>query len=422
MKSSPSPPRVVVVGAGYAGVRAARDLGVAARRGTALEVVLINDTARHLDRSLLYEVASAYLPRESAQSTERVTAGAAVELAQLFAGLPVTVRIGRVTGIDLAHRLLTVGERESVSYDYLVLALGACLQTAGVTGVANHAFSVTGLSDTLTLRHHVVRQFHLARQSSAPLSTARLTFVVVGGGAAGVEIATELAGQVRNLCRKHGIDPSVPRLILLEAGSTILRRLPVAAQQYAHTRLRQLGITLRVNQAVTAVTADHLVLASGEKIPTQTVVWAGGLKPHPLLLAAGVPVNGWGVAVERTLQVQGEAHVFAAGDTAIVTDSVPPLPASVPVAYTQGALVAHNVLQLLRGRPLAPYRYHTIGELIALGGKDAVAVIGQRTVWHGWPAWVLKKLLTLRYWLGLLSWRGAWRFWRHSVVLQSLND
>lgn len=416
-----APKRIVILGAGYAGIRTALDLARAKKRGVNIDITVISDRPYHIDSPALYEVATAYLHKESATSSETIGAGVGVPLNDIFAGLPITVRRHTVRDIVPTQRVVQMHDGAAVSFDTLVIALGASVATYGIPGVLQHAFSVKTISEALELRHHIVRQFMMAKRLPPEDRRHNLSFAVVGAGATGVEIAAELCGQITKLCQRHQIDATCPRVFLIEAAPEILPTVAVVLRPYAQARLKHIGVELYLGQPITGVSEQGVTFVDGSLLPAATVIWTGGLKVHPALRGAQLPLKHWGVACADTLQVVGHPNIFVAGDAAVLA-STEKIPGIVPVAYTEGALVAQNILRQIRGEKLAPYQYRTLGALITVGGKSAVATLpGARTM-VGLPAWVLKKVVALRYWTTVVSWWRAVSFWWHGIKLHSLND
>lgn len=413
---------IVILGAGYAGIRAAVDLCRARKRGEAIDITLVTDRPYHIDTPALYEVATAYLHRESAQSSETIEEGVGVSLNDIFVGQPIRLMIRTVRDIAPRERLIHYADGTTTSYDILVIALGAALASYGIPGVSPFAFSVKTISEALELRHRIVRQFMMAKKLPPAERANSLSFAVIGAGATGVETAAELCGQVKKLCARHQIDTTCPRVFLIEAKDEILPSIPARDRHYAMSRLRQIGIDILCGQSIASVEEHGVVFTDGRHLPAATVIWTGGLKVHPALSGAELPLAVWGVACETTLQVKGQPNIFAAGDAAVLIDYPTKIPGVVPVAYTQGALVAANIVRLLHHQTLKPYRYHTWGAIITLGGKAAVALLSPQTSVRGLPAWLLKRMVTLRYWLSLLSPHRALSFWRHGIKLHSMND
>ncbi len=414
--------RVVVLGAGYAGVRVARDLARAVLHGEKLEVVLVSGAPHHVDIPLLYEVATAYLPQESTLSSEIVQQSISVPIRELFSSLPITWHEGTVHDIKPKDRLITFVDGRSLSFDILVVAVGAALATYGISGVNEHAFSVKNLHAALELRHHIVRQFMMVHQLDAAARRTALSFVVVGAGAAGVETAAELHGHIRKLCEKYHVAAGEIAITLVEAAPEILSMLSPALRTYAMRRLHRLGVRVLTSHPITSVESNRVVLADGRTVRAGTTIWTGGLTAHPLLMGAELPVARWGLACTTSLQVEGYPHIFVAGDAAVLTSYPEKIPAAVPVAYAQGKLVAANILRLLHGQPLHPYQYHTMGALIAMGGKSVIALFpGGRGI-TGLVPWLIKKIVELRYWKTYLSWSRALAFWYSGLNLHNRND
>lgn len=411
--------RVVILGGGYAGLRVAHDVcrAATARHG---EVVLVAALPDHLDVASLYEVATARLKRESIYSSELISRGFGISLEEITAHWPVKVKIGKVAMISTADRLLLFEDKTSLSYDQLVLAVGAETALYGVPGVAEHAFSIKTLFEALRLRHHITRCLKQAQAAAGPERTALSTFVVVGAGATGVEVASELMGLVRHWQR---VDHTLqPRVMLLEAGETLLKELPELVQQRVAKRLERLGIEVRSHCPVVLVGEREVNLRTGGTIATRTVIWAGGLQPAELLVRSHLPMLRWGVRVLDTLQVVGQPNIFAVGDCAVLENTSVPIPATVPVAYAQGALVAQSLLKQQRGEPVQPFAWRKRSQIITLGGKTTLLITPRGWVWIGWWPWLLKHAVLWQYWCRYVSpWRAA-QLLRQQVAVETRND
>lgn len=413
--------RVVILGAGYAGVRAVRDLARQVAKVN-LDIVLITAADEHLDVTLLYEVAAAYLKHESSVSSETISASVQLSLAQMLARSPVRLVIGFIESIDQTGRLVRLRDNTTFEFDTLVVALGTHLATFNIPGIGEHTFSIKTLPEALELRHHIVRQFIQARELTGLARQSALTFVVAGAGASGVELAAELVGHARHECQRHEIVASEVAIILIEAGPRILSTMPEAVSVIAQQRLNALGITVRLGQRIVGVTPTEVKLGSYGHVYCRTVVWTAGLAPHPVIAAAGFTLKHWGVAVTPTLQVPGQPNIFVAGDAAIIASAPNPIPATVPVAYSQGSLVAKNIVNQRLGRPLIEYRYSFLGAVVTLGQKYAVATFHNGRILVGYRAWLLKKIVILHYWLSVTTWREAGRLWVRAWHIHGAND
>ncbi len=411
--------RVVILGGSYAGLRVAHAVcrQIAASGGA---VVLVSDQPHHLDITSLYEVATARLWRESAFSSELISRGFGVSLEEITAGWPVKVKIGKVDTITTSDRLLLFQDKSSLSYDHLVLAVGAETALYGVPGVAEYAFSIKTLSEALRLRHHITRCLKQAQAAQGLERRALSTFVIVGAGATGVEVASELVGLLRQWRRvDHTLQPAV---VLVEASDQLLREWPPTVQQRVTKRLERLGITVRLRRSVVAVGEREVSLRTGETLATRTVIWAGGLQPAALLVRSHLPTRRWGVRVTDTLQVAGQPTIFAVGDCAIMEGAAVPIPATVPVAEAQGALVAQNLWNQMRSRPFQNYQFRRRSQIITLGGKTALFVTPRGWAVIGWWPWLLKHLVLWQYWCRYVSpWRAA-RLLTQQVTVETQND
>jgi NADH dehydrogenase len=308
--------------------------------------------------------------------------------------------IGRVTGADPARRTLGVrridGEQLELAYDELIVALGSVSRTLPIPGLAEHATGLKSLADATALRNQVLTCLDIAESLEDRAKRVEyLGFVFVGAGYAGVEGLAELqdfATQAIELyprCRAEGM-----RWMLVEAKSRIMQEVPASLSEFAERELRGRGIEVRTDTTLREVTERGVTLSDGEAAPARTVVWTAGVKPSPVVARLGLPLDGGGrVAVDSTMRVDGEPHVWAIGDCAAVPDvsrREQPCPPTAQHAIRQGRLVARNVAATLRGGRVKPFRYRTKGMVAELGHNQAVAItLGIR--WRGAPAWFIAR-------------------------------
>jgi NADH:ubiquinone reductase (H+-translocating) len=409
--------RVLVVGGGYVGLVAARALqarlGIAgdgrhrgarsgrSRASVPIGSVTVVDPQPHMTyQPFLPEAAGGSIaPRHLTVSLRRVLDGC-------------DVVTGSVVAVDDARRRAVVhmpdGSSREISYDVLVVAPGAIARELPVPGLAECARTFRSVGDAAALRDHVLSRLDAAASvaPTSPADAARraqlLTFVVVGGGFAGVEVLGELEDLARRAARQVGIDPSELRWVLVEAARRIMPEVTEPTAARVHGKLTRRGIEVRVGAGLVSALDGEIRLADGTAIPADTVIVAAGTRPHPLLERTDLPLERTGkVRCTAMLQVIGRPHAFAAGDGAAVPDLArgalladeDPKLLTAPTAQhavRQARVLADNVVAYLGGRPLQPYRHSSAGVVAGLGRRRGVAEIrGMRLM--GWPAYALHR-------------------------------
>ncbi len=377
--STHTPPRVVIVGAGFAGLWAARELARAP-----VEVVLIDRNNYHTFLPLLYQVAAAEVEPEAIVYPVR----------SIFRHVRnVRFTMADVSDIDLQTRLLTTPSR-AIPYDFLLLATGSTTHFFGTLGAAEFAFPLKTLEQGIVLRNHILRCFERAVDEPDPAQRQqRLTFAIVGGGPTGVEFAGALAELMRGPLRKDypTLDLQEARIVLLEAADTLLPGFPERLRSYPLHRLHGMGVETRLTSLVSQITRQSVQLKDGTVIPTETVVWTAGVRGVPLVENRGLALaRGGRVVVLPTLQVAGHPEVYVAGDLASIEAEA--LPMIAPVAIQQGVAAARNIRRQIAGDVPVPFSYRDRGTMVTIGRNAAVAILLGRA-FTGFPAWVL--------WLGV---------------------
>ena len=408
-------PQVVIVGAGFGGLRVARGL-----RGAPVDVTIVDRHNYHTFIPLLYQVATAGLePEEIAQPIRRILHGAP----------NVRFRLATVTGIDLeGRRVITDGG--DLTYDYLVLAPGSVTNYYGLDALAQHAAALRDLDDAEALRDRILSAFEAASSEPDPERQQQLmTVVIVGGGPTGVELAGALAELRRHvLPRDHpDLDPSSARVLLIEATDRILPGMPSSLQAEARDHLGAMGVEIRFGAPVADATAEGVTLNNGEKIAAGAVVWVAGMRASPLaeaLPAAKGP--GGRLLVTETLQLPGHPEVYAVGDIAHVGGrEAKPLPMMAPVAIQQGDLAARNIQRQVSGKPLEPFAYKDRGVMATIGRQAAVAhLYGLRL--SGFVAWIVWLTVHLVWLIGfrnrlliLVNW--AWNYFTYERAVRLIR-
>ncbi|MFD6434711.1 NAD(P)/FAD-dependent oxidoreductase [Streptomyces venezuelae] len=360
--------RIVVVGAGFAGYRTARTLS-RLTRNTA-DITLLNPTDYFLYLPLLPHVATGVLePR-------RVTVS-------LSGTLPhVRLALGEADGVDLERRTVSYtdpeGARGELPYDRLVLSVGSVNKLLPVPGVAEHAHGFRGMPEALYLRDHITRQIELAAAApDAATCRARCTFVVVGAGYTGVELAAHGRLFTDALVRKQPLRQGIrPRWLLLDIADRVLPELDRRLSATADRVLRRRGVDVRTRTSVKEATSDGVLLDDGDAVDTRTLVWCVGVRPDPLVAGLGRPLERGRLRVDTHLQVPGHPEVFACGDAAAVPDLTRPgayTPMTAQHAWRQGATAGRNVAASLGFGVRRPYRHRGLGFTVDLGGAQAAA-------------------------------------------------
>lgn len=379
-------PRVLVLGAGFGGLWATRGLA-----GRPVEVLLLDRNNFHTFQPLLYQVGTAGL-----EGSEIV-----YPIRKVLRGWDnVHFRMAEVTAVDFDDRRVLT-RRGALDYDYLVLATGSRTAYFGVEGAREHCYQLKELSHGIALRNHTLACFEAAAVEEDPgRRRVLLTFVIVGGGPTGVELAGSVAELARHpMSRDYeefGRDDI--RVLLLEAADRLLPGIPEALGDYAERRLKKMGVEVRTGSPVRRVGPESVETAAGERFGAATVVWTAGVEGAPPPEAPGLPVTerGW-VRVGPTLQVEGRERVFAVGDLALVDGDRLPLVA--PAAIQQGERAAANLLRHAAGEPLEPFEYHDKGILGAIGRNAAYARSWGRNI-TGVPAWLVWLVIHVRELIG----------------------
>jgi NADH dehydrogenase len=407
-----SPP-IVVLGAGFAGLRAVR---VLARAGCA--VLWLDGRNYHSFLPLLYQVATAGLEPQAIVYPTR----------SFLRRLPtVTFRLARVTGSDPVARVLVTDDGERIPYQQLIVTTGGAPADFGVPGVREHAFHLYDVEDARELRNHILEQLeHAAVAPDGPVRRARLTFVIVGAGPTGVETAGALVEFRRHVVPNdyRSIPPEQFRIILLEGRDTVLGTFAPALRERARRDLEAFGVEVRLGTAVARVSADGVTLAAGDSLAAATVVWAAGIRAADVAGRLGLPVGRAGrIRVAPTLEVIGHPGIFAAGDVALV-EGAEGLPQVAQAAMQAGTHAAKNLLRQLRGEPLAPFVYRDKGAMATIGRSRAIAQIGRLHL-SGAPAWWAWLLLHLVMLIGfrnrlvvLVNW--AWNYLTYDRGLRAI--
>jgi NADH dehydrogenase len=408
-------PRVVIVGAGFGGLWAAKAL---AKEAPGADVLLLDRNNYHTFFPMLYQVAAAELvPSDIAYPVRSILRK--VKNARF--------RKAEVRRVDLAARTVE-SANETIPYDRLVLALGSESNDFGVEGAEQNAFFLRWMDDAVPLRQHVLACLEAAVDERDPVRRRRLlTFVIVGGGPTGVEYAGALSELLSGPAIRDykGLVPGEVRVVLVEASDRVLLAFPPRLSRWAAGRLARRGVNVRFGAAVEAIADAHVRLKGGETIESETVVWTAGIKGDPRVAEWGLPVGRGGrVPVKDTLQLDSHPEVYVVGDLALAMENGKPLAQLCQVAMQGGAHAAKNIGRSFRDEPQLPFHYNDLGTLAVIGRNAAVADLGGRKTFTGFPAWMLWLGIHIFWLIGfrnrilvLINWAWNYLFPKRSVRL-----
>lgn len=383
-------PRIVIVGAGFAGFHCARALDRCL--GSTAELMLVNPVDHLVYTALLPDVVGGVIDPRCVATP-------------LAASLPSTrVLVGSVTAVHVQAGTCTVrgvdGREQLVAWDRLVLNPGSVTGTFGVAGVAEHARGFKTLAEALYLREQILRELQLGSATDdRHAQRAHATFLIVGGGFTGLELAAQGAALTRAALRQdRALDLRSVRWTVLEAGTGVLAQFPATLARHALDRIRKRGVEVRLGTAVAEVAPDHVRLAGGETVAAQTVVWTAGVTPPPIISQLGLPVEQGRLVVDDRLRAPEHPHVFAVGDAAAVHDVTRhgQLAAqTAQQAQRQGLAAARNVAASLGRGNARRYKHRDLGFAVDLTGRNAIATpLGVRL--SGMPAKLAGRLYHLR--------------------------
>jgi NADH:ubiquinone reductase (H+-translocating) len=404
-------PRVVVIGCGFGGLWAAQGL-----RRAPVDVTVIDRTNHHLFTPLLYQVATAGLSAPSISAPIRHI---------LEKQKNATVLLGEVQKIEREKKQVVLEDASALPYDYLVVASGAVNHYFGHDDWERFAPGLKTLEEALDIRARILRAFECAERESDPARrSAWLTFVVIGGGATGVELAGTLAEIARHTLKGEfrRVDPTKARVVLVEGTDRVLPPYTPDLSEKARLQLERLGVTVWLSKRVTGVDAGGVTLGA-ERLEAKTVIWAAGVASSPLGKWLGAPLDRAGrVPVQPDLSVPGHPEIFVIGDLA----TLPGVPGIAPAAKQMGRAAALNIRNAVAGRSRVPFRYKDYGQLATIGRNAAVAMLGKVHL-SGYPAWLTWLVAHIYFLINfrnrfavLIDW--AWSYWTYNRGARIIID
>jgi NADH dehydrogenase len=402
-------PRVAIVGAGFAGIEAAQAL-----RGAPVEVMLIDRNNYHKFQPLLYQIATAGL------TSGNVT----MPVRDLLRGQDnATFRRATIADIDPAAQRIRAEAGASLTYDVLVLGVGAVTNYVDIEGVTEHAFPLKDIPDALNLRNHVLECFETCDCNAALRDSCALDAVIVGGGPTGVETAammSELFSQT--MCRDFDwVEPDTATVHLVDRGDALMKAYPPPLREYTRRSLEQRGVEVHLNTAVEAVTEEGARTSAGF-LQAGTVVWAAGVRAHPLAetMAEALDVDldrGGRLPVTRALHVPEHPSIYAAGDVAGARNEDGELyPQLAPVAIQQGKHVARQIRRQLQGREPEPFHYRDLGKMATIGRNAGIADLAGGIQFTGVLAWLIWAIVHVTKLPGLRNRLIAFMNWVYNYL------
>jgi NADH dehydrogenase len=404
---------VVILGAGFAGVRAALDLShLLSHAGDDYEIILVDKHDYLTYYSGLYEAATTEHGRVEARKVKNTVA---ISLEKIFARTKVKVFKAYVDSIDLENGKVVTDSR-ILPYDYLLIALGSVTDYYGIPGLEKYAFSLKSLDDAIMIRNRV--EDIITKKDNA-------TIVIGGGGFAGTEFASELHNLMRIECMHHGKDLKNYRLLVVEGGTSYLPGLPENVSRLVSNKLTKLGIESRFSTLITEATKDYVTLNKTEQVSTDLLIWTGGVRSCKLPVVNCVLDcdKKDRVQVMDSLNLKKHPNVFLAGDNACINnpETKKSVPQTAHEAIEQGKVVAKNIYRAVSQKPLLSYFGTSTLFVIPTGGKSAV-FYSPYLVMSGFAGWMMRKLADLRYFLTVLPLFAALKYFLFENRIFMKND
>ena len=415
---------IVIVGGGFGGVRVAKILASTGwRMGEGVHITLISKSRYHTFHPNLYEVAAAYLPEAFGHLPINfldLKFSSIYPLEEIFLDdLSVSVLEDEVTEVDFKKRSVKLKSGGQHEYDILVVGVGSETNYFNIPGLSEKSFQLKSFFDALSIRNAIDEVF-----MSVPKDKT-IRIVIGGGGFTGCEFSSELIGYAKKLAKIHGRPESAFECVIVEASDKILGSASKWIQDTAKKRLTKLGIKFKFESPIKSVGDEDVILGDDSKLPFDILVWTAGVKANNLArVLAGVKLEkAFCMVVDPYLKILPYENVFGVGDITYCIDESTgkSLPMTASVALREAKYVAENIKRSILKKPLLKYKPHRAGFIIPLGGKYALLESHGVTI-AGILPWILKHMITLHYWWGLLGFRRAWRIWRRGLEISTKND
>ncbi|OOE14120.1 MULTISPECIES: NAD(P)/FAD-dependent oxidoreductase [Fictibacillus] len=379
-----SKPKILILGGGYGGIMSAvrlqKELG-----SDEAEVTLVNKHNYHYQTTWLHENAAGTLHHDKT----RIMIDNIIDMNKVNFVQDTVVEIKK-------DEKRVVLENQELTYDYLVIALGSDPETFGIQGLKENAFSIRSINSVRKIREHI--DYSFARYNNEGQKDELITIVVGGAGFTGIEFVGELADRVPELCREYDIPREKVRIVNIEAAPTVLPGFDEELVEYAINNLERRGIEFLVNTPIKECNTDGVVLANGEEIKANTIVWTGGVRGNHLVEEAGFETMRGRVKVDKDLRMPGFDYIFVAGDCALIIDEEAnrPYPPTAQIAIQQAYTIGRNIKALMNGGKLEEFKPDIKGTVASLGKGEAIGKVGNKKLF-GATASAMKKVIDNRY-------------------------
>jgi NADH dehydrogenase len=383
-------PKIVVLGAGYAGLMTVVGLQKKLNYNEA-DVTLVNQNDYHYITTLLHEPAAGTQPADHAR----------IAIRDIIDEKKVKFIQDQVTAIKLDQKEVHLANNEPLSYDYLVVGLGSAPETFGIRGLLENAMFIRNINSVRMINQHI--EYMFSKYHNEGQRQDLITIVVGGAGFTGIEFVGELIDRMPELCRKYDIPREKVRLINIEAAPTVLPGFDPELVDYAVKYFESNGVEFRLSTPIEECTEDGVILKGGEEIKAATVVWTGGVRGNKLVEESGLETMRGRVKVDEFLRAPGHPEVFVLGDSSLVfnKENDRPYPPTAQIATQQGQNCAKNLVAAIRGGQMEPFVFDLKGTVASLGRKEAIGIVGKSKLF-GRKAAIMKRIIELR-WLYLLG-------------------
>ncbi len=407
--------KIVVIGAGYAGILTAKKLEKKLKKEKDVEITLINKNTFHTMLTELHEVAAGRVDEESIR----------IELSDVFAHRNVNVIVDEVTSIDFENKKV-VGNTTNIEYDYLVIGTGCKPTFYDVSGTDN-IYTLWSYEDAVNLKHHIHDMFRRAKyEQDLEKRKKMFTFIVVGSGFTGVEMAGELAEYKKHLCYKYDVSESEVIIKMVEAGDKILPFYPEKLRAKVTNRLNKLGVEIQTNKAVCDVSEQHCKFDESSIVDTCTVIWAAGIQGSDLVQGSDISKTPNGrIKTNKYLQAEAHEDVYVVGDNIfyIPENSDQPVPQMVENAEHSSHTVAVNIVSEFKGTKKSEYKPTFHGSMVCVGGRWGAAYVGSKKMYSctGFIAMFIKHFINVVYFMQVLGLHKVWSYVKHEFFTVKNN-